>query len=146
MFLLFKDLMNCFSTDNDEARPGGVRTGGELTDPYLRAKVVRLCWLSWLAPSLVVKVRPSGCGEESSSTSSSTANNNCLFCLSLQLMLKTTPLGFFSSWTFGSDSHWLGSVSIQLGSPAEHSTDEATRKKSRSLFGVAESETAVSTC
>ena len=64
MFLLFKDLMNCFSTDNDEARPGGVRTGGELTDPYLRAKVVRLSWLSWLAPSLVVKVTPSGYGEK----------------------------------------------------------------------------------
>ena len=90
--------------------------------------LARLCWLSWLPPSLVVKVRPSGCGEESSTTIS-TANNNCLFCLSLQLMLKTTPLGFFSSWTFGSDSHWLGSVWIQLGSPAEHSTDEATRKK-----------------
>ena len=37
---------------------------GELRDPYLRAKVVMLSWLSWLAPSLVVKVSPSGNGEE----------------------------------------------------------------------------------
>ena len=55
--------MNCLSADNDEARRGGVEIG-ELRDPYLRAKVVMLSWLSWLPPSLVVKVRPSGYGEE----------------------------------------------------------------------------------
>ena len=58
----------------------------------------------------------------------------------------TSLLGFFPG-TFCSDSHWNVSVWIQLGSPAEHSTDEATRKKkSCSLFCVAESETAVTTC
>ena len=71
--------MNSFPTDNDEARPGGVGMG-ELTDPYLRAKVVMLSWLSWLAPSLVLKVRPSSYGEERRARLQST--NNCLFCFS----------------------------------------------------------------
>ena len=130
-------------------RRGGVGIG-ELTDPYLRAKVVMLCWLSWLAPSLVLKVRPSSYGEERrGELHSSTAPTTVSFVLAPTAMpMVNFATGFFLG-TFCSDSHWIVSVWIQLGSPAEHSTDEATRKKNvvLCLFCVAESETAVvSTC
>ena len=63
----------------------------------------------------------------------SRAQTTVSFVLAPTAMVNFTT-GFFS-WDFLlSDSQWIVSVWIQLGSPAEHSTDETTRKKCCSLF------------
>ena len=77
--------MNCLSADNDEARRGGVEIG-ELRDPYLRAKVVTAVLAVLVGAQFCSQGQTLGLwiGELNSTT------NNCLFCLSLQLMLNYT--------------------------------------------------------
>ena len=135
--------MNCFKTEQTMRRRGEEELELELVSWQIliwEQKSLRLYWLSWLAPSFVVKVRPSGFGLESWTPPPTTVsfvwatnyNDKLPHCLFSGDFLLRFALDRFRLDPAGKSSRTFYS-------------DEATRKKSCSLFVLccgAESETA----